>query len=209
MVYDGDQHDNIGDIRGSQEWGRQRSAMPVRDQMMLRAGSPTIRGVRPGLSTTPLCRRLRRVDHRARPVELAGAVESYEKNLEYLIEDPCMLPLSQATPAGHPAAPQLSGDVFPRDAGTQDEDDAREGDPVRRSWTPSPTRSGCASEEQTRRPSTVHHRQGGGPRQPRAKSMPDPGPAGLVGGIFRRSKVGPEGYQSQIERARVRFDRRS
>jgi hypothetical protein len=138
MVYDGDQHDNIGHIRGCQEWGRQRSPMPVRDQMMLRAGSPAIRGVRPGLSTTPLCRRLRRIDHRARPVELAGAVESYEKNLEYLIEDPCMLPLSQAIPAGHPAAPQLIGDVFPRDAGTQDKDDAREGDPVRRSWTPSP-----------------------------------------------------------------------
>jgi len=64
-------------------------------------------------------------------------MKSYEKDLKNLIKYPCTLPLSEAVPTGHPTAAELCRQVLPWDAGAQDEHDAREGSPLRRTWAPS------------------------------------------------------------------------
>lgn len=63
------------------------------------------------------------VDHRARPVDLLGALQMFQQNARDCLPHACVLPSVQATPTSHPAAaPNFMLQVFPGTAGPQHEE---------------------------------------------------------------------------------------
>lgn len=187
VVHEWDKHDDIRHIRSSQDWGGQRSPVPVCDQVVLRAGSSAIRGVRTGHRPAPFCWRLSRIDHRAGPVEFSGAVESYEQDLKHLVEHSRTLPLTKTIPAGHPATAQLAWHVLPRDAGAQNEHNACKGRSVGSTRTPAPLTGRVPRQNRLKdRPQPIVDQT---PCHSvfTARIMPNIRSARLVDGIFRRS----------------------
>src|SRR5690606_27816266 len=51
-------------------------------------------------------------------------MEPRQQQFVQFLPDPGGLPVAQSSPAGHAAAPKLRGQILPRDAGAQDEEDA-------------------------------------------------------------------------------------
>src|SRR5262249_28580366 len=61
------------------------------------------------------------------PVDLVGTLELGKQDLMEFSPDTAAVPVLQATPAGHAAAAaHFHGEVFPGDAGLEDEEDAGE-----------------------------------------------------------------------------------
>src|SRR5690606_36256999 len=51
-------------------------------------------------------------------------MEPRQQQFVQFLPDPGGLPVAQSSPAGHAAAPKWRGQILPRDAGAQDEEDA-------------------------------------------------------------------------------------
>lgn len=105
----------------------QRTAHGIDKNVNLRAQLATIWGIWACFLTA--ARRLWRcaVNQRAGPGDRVGAVELSQQHLVELLEHPVPVPPLEPTKAGHPGAiPQLGGQLSPRDAGAQHEDDTGE-----------------------------------------------------------------------------------
>ena len=102
--------------------------MGVHHSVLLDAGTAAIRGVFPAALDAAEGVGEAAVHGGARPVDLAGVVQALEQDLDESEPDAGLLPGLESAPAGHAAAAaHLDGEVLPRDAGLEDEEDADEG----------------------------------------------------------------------------------
>jgi hypothetical protein len=126
-VHQGEQFLDLRRVRRSGIHG-QRNAVAVHQNVLLDAGAAAIRGVFPAPLDAAEGAGEAAVHGDAWPVDLAGVVQALEQDLDELEPDAGLLPGVESAPTGHAAAAaHLDGEVFPGDAGFEDEEDAGQG----------------------------------------------------------------------------------
>ena len=112
-------------VISGREFDRQRDALAVDDHMTLGACFAPVGRVGPGQRATPFGRHA--VQAGPAPVEFIQLAEPVKQCVVDALPDALGLPLLQPSPAGHArAVAQCLGQQFPRDAATQDKEDARQ-----------------------------------------------------------------------------------
>jgi hypothetical protein len=105
----------------------QGHALAVGGDRVFAPGPRPIHGTRSGLFTPTHGADVTGIDDESLEVDLVGVSEVGQQDLVNLIPDAGGLPVAQAIPTGHAApAAHLLRQVFPRDAGLEDEDDPGE-----------------------------------------------------------------------------------
>src|SRR6185437_14688031 len=113
---------------GGRRIPRQRDAVGVYQDVLFDAGTTAIRRVFATSLDTAEGAGEGTVGSRPRPVNEAGIVQACEQDLDELEPNAGLLPGLQPTPTGHAAATaHLDGEILPRNAGFEDEEDAGEG----------------------------------------------------------------------------------
>jgi hypothetical protein len=122
---------NRNGVIGMARWGAwlwsgdTQSRWDIDENVLFHPGPAAIGGVLATALDTAEGSRETAVDSAARPVDLARLVEVFEQDLVELGPNALLLPGVQAAPASHAtAATHLGGQVFPRDARLEDEEDA-------------------------------------------------------------------------------------
>ncbi len=109
-------------------FARQRDAVGVYHDVLFDARTTAIRRIFAASFDTTEGTGAGTVHRRPRPVNEAGIVQTCKQDLDELEPDAGLLPGLEPTPTGQAAATaHLGGEVFPGDAGFEDEEDAGEG----------------------------------------------------------------------------------
>ena len=110
---------------GGRDVAGQRDAIGINENVLLDARSSAICGVFAAALHALEGAGEGAIDGRPRPIDEVGIVQTCEQDVVEARPDTGLVPVAKATPAGHAAATaHLGGQVFPADAGLEDEEDA-------------------------------------------------------------------------------------
>ena len=136
-VEDVRQRDRIVLVGRREHRRRQGDTFSIDDEVVLGAEFAAIRRVPSRLFSTALGAYGSGVDRNARPIDATLVPEVIQQDLQDAVPYAGLLPIAQAAPAGHPApAAHFLRQVFPRDAGLEDEQDPRQRLAIRQRLAP-------------------------------------------------------------------------